>query len=1223
MTEAGAGGLLDNEEVEFLLQADQAQEEPGAAPSPKGEEPGDEPEDEREVTMRGDLDKIELADIFQTLSMSKMEGMLRVRNPLEQRQLIFKDGYVQCIVPNRVETRRLGQRLIQAGVLTADQLRSCLLLQKKSRKPLGVILAEEGHVNETDIENMVVDQVQEELFSLFTWKQGTFEFYKGPISNQELKRRIETTPEFEVGGVLLEVARRSDEWELIMDTLDSLEEIFEPIEGNDGELASEAETVLAATNGHMSVRDLADATLLPLFECARAMRQLVQEEWVGRISLATGIENAETRLSQGDVKRAVVIVQTLASRSEALDTDTVTAMAAILNRCGEAKTASTILLDHARELDSPGEAISLARQARKLSIRSHEVLEFLFGLLVQLPSPDADELNDVATDLIDCLLGESLTEDALDLIQRLEERGLDTPNNRAKKARILTKLDRKEEAIEELLTLAEVYKSERRQEKLAAIYEQILKIDYRRKDIAKSLKSLHAGKMVQRMKLGGAIAAALLLSLFGFLHFQDATKEHQIELAAAEIRKRIAADDLPGASSLIQDTTTEHGPHPILAGLETSIARSLAAKAREKNSVRGKKLAEISEEAKTLLDKGLLKEAINAYFKLKSHGQTAEKIEEIIRGRVLALVPDLEKWALELPHKIPAPPSNMQRREQFEATITEIDSQFPTRCRKIATAVLTSAKDDRFKAILGLTITEKLVGLATTVKESADQAQVVRNEYVKRLDRNAIARGLTPIFEAAKRHELACDFDAALKNYRILDRDHPSDDDLARHFKRKIEDLSTIIRFMQVISKATKKGDFNTAQGQLYSLKQAYPNIPFDELAYLPVWIETNPPNAKVTLNGKTATGHTPLLARFLPSQKTRVVVELEGFYPEERTLRGDRLGRLTSLLSKMPAWISDTNATVDRPPVVDENDRIFLSNRAGDVLAFNLKDGNQLWRAQTDDLSGFLSRPALLGKAQLLVASVDGKLRCLNRSNGQLIWEVDDLPCQTQPLVTDKHILLATHDGRLVRVSHKGKASPKSITLKGKVMADIIRAGKNAIVATTDGEIYLVNPDSLSIVRQSNAAGRGIICTPAFAKDSLVVVTDEGRITAFDGRNLKTRWQVKLKSELTRSPAISGGRVFVADDRKLLCFDLDTGRPVGKAISCETQWSSHLAAGHGKIFAGEHNGLIHVFDAKTLEPAFLIRNEKHAIAPVYPIDHRRVLATFSDRTLQVFTKLP
>ena len=91
MTEAG--GLLDSEEVDFLLAS-------GSGSTDKDE--GQDSASNQEVTMRGDLEQINLADIFQTLALSKMEGMLRVRNPLEQTEIFFREGKSRALTATRV-----------------------------------------------------------------------------------------------------------------------------------------------------------------------------------------------------------------------------------------------------------------------------------------------------------------------------------------------------------------------------------------------------------------------------------------------------------------------------------------------------------------------------------------------------------------------------------------------------------------------------------------------------------------------------------------------------------------------------------------------------------------------------------------------------------------------------------------------------------------------------------------------------------------------------------------------------------------------------------------------------------------------------------------------------------------------------------------------------------------------------------------------------------------
>ena len=59
-----------------------------------------------EVTMRGDLDKIELADIFQTLGLSKMQGLLQLSNAYDKREIYFEEGMVRCLMPPRIESMR-------------------------------------------------------------------------------------------------------------------------------------------------------------------------------------------------------------------------------------------------------------------------------------------------------------------------------------------------------------------------------------------------------------------------------------------------------------------------------------------------------------------------------------------------------------------------------------------------------------------------------------------------------------------------------------------------------------------------------------------------------------------------------------------------------------------------------------------------------------------------------------------------------------------------------------------------------------------------------------------------------------------------------------------------------------------------------------------------------------------------------------------------------------
>src|SRR5690606_24779270 len=101
------------------------------------------------------------------------------------------------------------------------------------------------------------------------------------------------------------------------------------------------------------------------------------------------------------------------------------------------------------------------------------------------------------------------------------------------------------------------------------------------------------------------------------------------------------------------------------------------------------------------------------------------------------------------------------------------------------------------------------------------------------------------------------------------------------------------------------------------------------------------------------AVGTAPLVTSYRPDGETVVRIELDGFLPEETVLEGDLYGHVQSLLARSPAWSASTPATVDRALVTDDSGRLFAADRAGDVVAFTLADGTELWRRSTGDLSG------------------------------------------------------------------------------------------------------------------------------------------------------------------------------------------------------------------------------------------------------------------------------
>ncbi|MHC5063205.1 MAG: outer membrane protein assembly factor BamB family protein [Planctomycetota bacterium] len=1235
-----AGELLDSAEVEFLLE--------NASDQAEGQESPEESLETQEVTMSGDLDKIDLTDIIQTLAMSKMEGLMRIRNPLEHRQLFFHEGFVRVLAPNRVETKRLGQRLIRSGHLTVEQLRSALLLQKKTHQHLGEILIGEGWVNEADIEGLVVMQVEEDLLSIFTWKHGTFEFFKGPCTDLDLRRKLELTPEFDASGVLLEVARRKDEWELIMDTLGSLDEILVPGQQQaDAKLDEEQRLVLEAIDGRRSVRDISDISLLQIFECGRAARLLVNAGLAECISIEKGLEISHDLLDQGNSKLAMVTLRALADRPGPWPKDVTLELAELLHRCGQHRWAGELVVEAAKAEPDEESALELARQARKISSRSIDILKFLYDRLSATDSATSAECADVVSDLVSGLVDEKEFDEALFLLEELEQLAPDNTNTLSRKAQVLCKLDRSDEAVQVLQRLAEFYKKDKRQDKLASVYEQILKIDFRRKDIAKALKVLHASQLTK--KLRGVIYAAVVLIAAGASYwlFQEQQKAGLISELEGTVAQRmqvvtqqlrevdslLAAGDAEAAMAGIQsamasvhsvnqavlEATEDYGEMDALARLRTSLDKKLSEAQKKRSDLMSSSQADMVELTREKLAAGNLSEALQLIDQLDDKMMSRDAMEREARSLIIPLIASLSDKLDTLPHRIPELPNLLQTHAEREEVLAELRTDFPETDLRLIHSFLELSEDERLRTIVGEAYFADAQEKSTALKEVFARAASVRESYLAEVMRTRTAQRLTPLFQAAKVYEQNYEFEKARAAYEKLARNHPDKDPLWRHFQNQVEKYATILRFLQVLEDATEKGDFKTARGQLRTLNRAFPNIPFETLSFLPIRIETQPPGAKVLINGQ-AVGKSPLLSSFQPGEQTRIRIELDRFYPEETIISGDDTGVVRSLLTRKADWVFQAGSSIERTPVMDEKNRVFVVDRGGVITALEMETGDMLWSLRTGDLSGLLPPPALAEDDCLILASIDGQLRCLERASGKIRWQADDIPTESRPLCSGQMVYVATNDGRLVSVDASTGQIRFNVDLDGPVRADLIQNGQKIIAVTTQGSVFCVDSLGGKLLWQAKS-GQGVFCSPVIADGKLAVLSDEGRITVFNADNGKKAWEKQGLGTLILAPTAASGGLFVCDHKTLYKFDLESGKRLAQ-IKNPAVWSSHLGSGDGMIFAGDRSGLIQVFADKDLRPMFRVRSTKAALAPMVLGNSGRAVAAFEDRLVQGFLEL-
>jgi hypothetical protein len=224
--------------------------------------------------LQGDLSRIQLPDVLSFVSMIRGSGRLTITARELERTLHWKEGDIVFAHSNSIE-HTLGKFLLRNGKITAEQY-------DESRRKVnavtrhGKVLVQMGAISPKDLWWGVKNQVLEIIYSLFSWKDGTFAFFEA--EDETLGERI--VLQLNTSSVIMEGIRRLDESARIQEKITSLDMIvtrlpgaqpdFEALEMSDVEIE-----IYNNIEGSPTVTELIGKSELTEFEVTRILFQLL------------------------------------------------------------------------------------------------------------------------------------------------------------------------------------------------------------------------------------------------------------------------------------------------------------------------------------------------------------------------------------------------------------------------------------------------------------------------------------------------------------------------------------------------------------------------------------------------------------------------------------------------------------------------------------------------------------------------------------------------------------------------------------------------------------------------------------------------------------------------------------------------------------------------------------------------------------------------------------
>lgn len=242
------------------------------------------------MAIRGSLREASLPDVLQLLAMGGKSGCLSVTHKQAFGTIYFEKGRISfASIVNRRD--RLGDILVKHGLLTRAELDEAISQQSShTQLRLGEILVSRGLIAREELHRYIKHQIEEAVYYLFTWTQGSFTFEPDVVPEHQ-DFLVSINPE----SLLLEGARRVDEWSQIEKKIPGFDVIFAldryRIDEGRPELTSEQEMLVPLVDGERDVAAIVEESGLGEFEVGKALFGLATAGFLHRVGRSKAAEN--------------------------------------------------------------------------------------------------------------------------------------------------------------------------------------------------------------------------------------------------------------------------------------------------------------------------------------------------------------------------------------------------------------------------------------------------------------------------------------------------------------------------------------------------------------------------------------------------------------------------------------------------------------------------------------------------------------------------------------------------------------------------------------------------------------------------------------------------------------------------------------------------------------------------------------------------------------------
>ena len=558
------------------------------------------------TSLKGNLNSVDLANIFQMLTLNQREGTLYIFEGASRKAIYFGLGGASMLTKGKAKTDALGRILLRYDRVTPEQLDHAIRRKQESGRMLGQVLVEESMCSRTDIDEALQIQIQEEVYSLFIWKDAQFEFVEGE-PDEEFNSEGAQKLSFSVNSVIMEAARRVDEWGWIQGVVPDTSEVYRYTSRNvplTDSIFQEAFAgkVLAAIDGRRSGDEVIAASYVNRFEVCKILAILSDAGAIEKLPVPELRREAEAAVTAGDTAAAVKFL----SRLVAVKGDTPDM---------HERLAKAFEREH--ELESAARHYRVFGEIRAGEGRTQEAYEIHRHVVELLPTDlaAADRMIELfaaepegleartaeivarGKDLAEIYLELKRAPRAIQVLHRIVTLAPDDQDVRSRLIAVYVAANMNNEAIAEYESLAETALAVDDLVAAEKIFRKIVAIDRQRVDVVARLDQVLSKKRRRQRNLrnltvaGGAAVVLAVAGWFGLAWYREMRDtERQRDADSIKRLDALRAEALPvraDLDALVKELTVRPGDMVQLAvSLRTRLPDVEAAATRTQTAVR-------------------------------------------------------------------------------------------------------------------------------------------------------------------------------------------------------------------------------------------------------------------------------------------------------------------------------------------------------------------------------------------------------------------------------------------------------------------------------------------------------------------------------------------------------------------------------------------------------------------------------------------------------------